>query len=246
MSAETRIDWPTTTITRGLLADPLDPDYIVVRDDFVGGSRSAGLPTVGEIGWITLGIGGGLSAGDNIAGVTNHPGIFRIANDTASDNFGASCSLCYSASFGEIGRLQPLNALTGWRLRYVFRLNSSADVGVRIGLTLDGNTAEPADGIWLEYDTDESDTNFTAVCRASSTETKTSLAVAVNTTWNTIDIFSNTAGTISFSLNGGTAVNIATNVPSISMSPWFMVVNRTTSIKTLDMDYFGMLMIVSR
>lgn len=245
MPSETDIAWPTTSISRGLLADPIDPKYVVLKDEFSGGSTSAaGQGAIGELGWSQLNITTAATS-DWIASVADHPGIFRLST-AANDNDGAVLALNYGLSFSEVGRLPPLNALTGWRVRFIGRINSTASISIRWGLAVDTNSIIPADGIWWQYDTDAPDVNFSAVCRAASLETKTASAVAAATGWMVFDIWSDTSGTISFSINGGTAINIAATVPTVALSPFFNCVTRTTAGKTADVDFWAVQMTVAR
>jgi hypothetical protein len=236
----------STAMTRGLITDPLDLDYMVLRDDFIGGGHAGfgGQNTIGELGWTGASLTGAATI-DYIDAVANHPGIFRMTTNT-SDNDGALLTFM-GTSGSEAGRFPPLNALTGWKVRMVIRLSSAASVGLRCGLALDTNAVgAPAAGIYWQFDTDLSDSFFSAVCRSASTETKTASAVAGDTNWHVIDIFSNTSGTISFQIDGGTAIDITTNVPTIAMTPYFSILTRTTAAKTLDVDSWGAILTVSR
>lgn len=245
MPAETEISWPVTAASRALLADPLDPDYIELRDDFIGGGLSInqGNATIGELGWASIALFN-LPVVDWIDSIADHPGIFRIASATATNDGGLITFTGLANS--EAGRLPPVVALTGWRLVFIARLSSAANVALQIGLLFDTNGVPAAHGIYWQFDTAAGDTLFSAVCRSAGTETKTPSLVAGNTSWNKFEIFCNTAGTISFSINGGTAINIAANVPTIAMTPVFRVQTRTTASKSLDIDFFGAAFQVSR
>lgn len=245
MSAETDLVWPTTAVTRALLADPLDVDQIALRDDFIGGgaaSNSTGV--IGELGWTQVNITSA-STCTWLAAIADHPGIFRMTTGTL-DNDGAALTLNYGPAFAIAARLPPVNALTGWRIRFIFRITSTTSISFRIGITDAPQGLKPTNGIFWQYDTDDGDANFSFTCR-STTETKTASAVPADTAWHVVDIFSDTAGTISGSIDGGATINIAATVPTVAMSPWVAIGTRAAAAaRTCDVDFFGLTMTVAR
>jgi hypothetical protein len=96
-------------------------------------------------------------------------------------------------------------------------------------------STKPTNGIYWQFDTNAADTNFSAVTRSASTETKTASATAANTAWNLLTIRSDAAGTIIFSING-VDTSISTNVPTVALSPFLRVVTRTAAARSVDVD----------
>lgn len=247
MPSETELVWPTTSVTRGWLADPIDPDIIVLRDDFIGGGAASGsFGSWGELGWSQANI---VTAGttDWIAGIANHPGIIRLGTG-ANDNDGQVLTLGYGPGFIQIGRLMPLNALAGWKMRFIFRINSTASIAFRIGVVeaAQAQVLKPATFIGWQYDTDDTDVNFSLVCRSASLETKTASAVAADTGWHVVEIYSDTSGTITGTIDGGAAINIAATVTALSTAPFCQLGTRTTAVKTADFDFFGLTATIAR
>lgn len=240
--ATTLSTFASTALTRGLITDPLDPDYLVLKEDFVGGNVPAGL--LGELGWTPVNITSSATM-DYITATTNRPGLVQITTGTL-DNDGGALALNYGTAFSEAGRIPPLNALTGWKIRFSAKIDATTSISIRWGLAVDPNTVEPANGIYWQYDTDATDSNFSAVCRSASTSTKTASSVAADTNYHVFEIYSNSSGTITFQIDGGTAINITTNIPSIALSPFFNIATRTTAAKSCTIDFWSFLMTVAR
>lgn len=226
-------------------ADLLEPDLVWLRDDFIGGSTTgSSFGAIGELGWSVASITGA-HASEYITGEANRWGLYRCQSNTTT-NDGAQLALNWTGGgFNKVQRIPALNATTGWAARFIARINSTAACNFRIGLMDDPQSALPANGMWIEYEA-ASDTFFTAVCRAAGTETESVTAVTADTGWHVFDISCSVSGTISFSVDGGSAVTIATNVPSAALCPSMIIQTTTTAAKSADIDFFGLRATVAR
>lgn len=211
---------------------------VFLKDQFIGGgSASTSLGTTGELGWSVLQITGG-SVSDYTAATAGHWGVYRVGAGTSSAN-GSALVLQYGGSFSTANRIPPLNAITGWNVQFYVALSAATTIQFECGFEDDNfNTAtKPTNGIYWQFDTNALDANFSAVCRAASTETKTASAVAGDTNYHRLGIRSEVAGTIIFSIDG-VDTSIATNVPSAAMTPFVRCVTRTNGTRTVDVDTF--------
>jgi hypothetical protein len=202
--------------------DPLTSAYIF--DDFLTGTASTG--DIGNLGWTNT--NGVVSYA---ATVSNHPGIVRLSNN-------ATTSICtlYCRSSGSI--ILPTE---NFELNFLFASSQiDANWTFRLGLLGAINANPPADGIYIES-LGASDTNFFAVCRASSSQTRADLGVAADTGWHRIRIRRKDASTIAFSLDGAAEVTITATIPSALQIPALMVISAAASVKTFDVDFFDCL-----
>lgn len=231
--------------TLGLLSDPLDKNDIVLRDDFLGGGQgSTSFGVIGEIGWSIANIVNA-GASDWIPSVANHPGIYRLGTGVAA-NDGQVLTINYGPSFTQMGRVQPLSTITGWAMRFIARLTQTTLCALRFGVAVGADTLKPTNFIGWQYDTTDSDTNFSATCRSAGTETKTASSVAADTNWHVFDISSSVIGTMSFTIDGGTPITISTNVISTAANFFFQMGTRTTASKSADFDMFAFYSTISR
>lgn len=240
----TTMTFPTVSGNIMSYQDVMNEDWVVMRDDFIGGSTSGtNFGAIGELGWSAATIAG-TSVFDWITGVSNRWGIFRAETATAGSD-AAQISLNWGASFSKVQRIPPLNAITGWKFRFIARINSIAACNFRIGLVDDPQNAQPSNGIWFEFEA-ASDTFYTAVTRSGGSETESASAVAADTGWHVFDIYSNVAGTILFSVDGGSAISLAATVPSAALCPSMIIQTTTTAAKSADIDFFAMYAPITR
>lgn len=111
-------------------------------DDFNGGNTSSG--TIGELGWKLNGPGSVTAQSSTAA----HAGIVRVGTGGTSGN---NTRISYG----------PFVLDTLAQTDFLFRPNDSAAVFYRVGLIDDENA--PADGVYLEWDTNVPDVNWKVV-----------------------------------------------------------------------------------
>jgi hypothetical protein len=173
----------------------------------------------------------GSGTGSNPAQATGHPGIVR--RDT-----GATAG---STSAIAGGPSNDFHCQESWDVTFWFRANQAnadADAVYRFGVC--GVIADPpVHGCFFERLGGES--NLFAVSRASSVQTRADMGVAQDNGWHVGRIRRSVklgVTTISFSIDGGADVDIATNVPSGQGFIQFLFVGNgaAAASKTIDLD----------
>jgi hypothetical protein len=200
-------------------------DGFYIKDDFFSGGLSAG--QVGELNWGTL-IGGASSWQPGEAG---HPGIFRRETTTTSG------TLAY-LRIQAVGN-GPLFAADLFDSVWIFRLNANdGDTAMRVGFGNDSSGNPPASGIYMEKVL--ADTEWFAVTRTTSVQSRSAALAAVDTGWHRLRIRRVDAGAIGFTLDGGTEVTLTTNIPTVALNPVIQIINGAAANKTLDIDFFSL------
>lgn len=190
-----------------------------LRDEFLSGQWSD--TNIGSLGWRANTIGAAGTHATIAPGTDNWGGVLITSSNVAGRAEGIA--LVPDGGGGANYPIRNLNLATNWSMKVRFALNQTTDTRFYIGFSGDTTGILPAAGIFFRYDTNRGDANFTAECRSASTSTSTSMAVAADTSDHTIRIYSTSAGTISFSLDGATAITIATNVPSAQVAPILLI-----------------------
>lgn len=219
-----------TSLT-GLTATPAGivlEDATVLREDFIGGSATSG--EVGELGWTLVNTSGTATLAA-AAPSTGRSGIMALTTPASAGSV-AFFGLAPSTSTAGIAALST----AGWEFICHFKQTSSVNQKLRIGFFSATNALEPADGIWMRFDTASSDTTYQFVCRASSTQTTADSGVAVNNDWNKLRIRSTTNGRILFSINDGTESTISTNVSGSDMFLGMTFGSTAASTRTVQTD----------
>lgn len=226
-------DQIAATITDRILRDvEHDPSIIsVVEDDFYGGGFN--LDDWGDLAWRAT--NGSLTM---VVGAENHPGIYRretggTAGTIARSELGPTAMGAFGHDFGLI---------------WIVRLGQSdANTEARFGLSDDYSTQTPVHGIYFEKKA--ADTNWFGTCRRSNTESRVDLGVATGTGWVRLAIRS-IAGTVFFSINGGTESAVSTNVPvaadGFARIGWQIINPGAAVNKTCDIDYFRLAVRLTR
>lgn len=178
--------------------------------------------------------GNNLTSSAAIASEANRPGICRIIPNAVS-------------VVGTLYLTSAINPLVGALdyLRFDVRPYSDANIPTHRMGALVGPTAAPADGMYFEHKS--GDTNWYAVTRASSTETRTDTGVAFAAGAFAAFEISFSATEIRFWING---VAVATNTTNISVSvsafvPCVQVTTTGTVINT-DFDFFKIRLTTTR
>jgi hypothetical protein len=214
------------------------------RDDFlitpVATLTTGGNVTVTSDSGIWMGFGIVASAtwsGGN-PGTFRNPGVASITTGTTSGNGGT-----ITKGNGNNGALGALGSNAGWEANFVVSFPSStASESMRIGFVIASqeNADPPTDGFWVRYDTGVPDTNYTWEVRAASTSTtSTTNSIAADANYHHFKIRSITAGTILFSVDGGTETAISTNVPAGTVQLFLQIITRTAAAKILDIDFIS-------
>lgn len=106
-------------------------------------------------------------------------------------------------------------------------------------------TAPPTGGIYIEKDL--ADTQWFGVCRSASTSTRTaSLGTVTSGNWVRLRMRRVSTTEIAFSLNDGTEIKVATNVPTGAQALYTQIVNDDGVAKSFDIDFCELLVAVSR
>lgn len=233
VSAGTSLKWVSS----------IDPNTIEIRDDFIGGTNTAG--QVGQLGWTTTNIVGTPTFGYQASTLYPNQGIYRITSSAVS---GVGGSMYTAGSF-----VQSTNSFNknSWDSFFVFKLNNTTGIRFRLGFSSAiGNIEDSANAIWLRYDTNPvyNDTGFYYVLRNNSSNNQIPAGKPVDTSWNTLRMWSDSdTGVVKFSLNN-------TNTGAISKVgmlnggkfPSMIMVADSTSAVSCDIDYFGYRAIVNR
>ena len=150
------------------------------------------------------------------------------------------------------GAVGALGSAAGWEINMIFKLGQTTNCAVRAGVIAGGQfiTDPPTDGIYVEFDTantGNTDTDFTWVTRKASTPNySTSHAIAADTSFHHFRIRSTSAGTILFSVDGGTEASVATDVPTTVLTPCIQFLPRANGAVTLTFDFYSFMCATGR
>jgi hypothetical protein len=140
--------------------------------------------------------------------------------------------------------------LVGMQLTWIFRLSAGTQTGAVVGFRnfLAGQYS-PTDGCFARVNSGAAATNWEAVCRQGGTaETATSLGVLSSTGWNKLKMTVNSTTSVSFQMNGGSLVNITTNIPAATANVFksLQIITNNAAEKTAFIDYYRLHGTVSR
>ena len=223
------------------------PTVVGFRDDFFNANTlnpltSAAQNIGGDTVWSAAYIGGNGSVSSGATTWTNLGQLQVYANSSATTGQGA-----YIAKTG-ISNAFGSNA--GWDLHIIASISATSIGCIRLGLLKTVTADPPTDGIYVEYDTantGNTNTDFTWVTRSGSTSNySTTNAIAADTNFHHFRIRSNVAGTILFSVDGGTETSISTDVTTANLIPTLQILTRTTGSKILNVDFVSFVSTTSR
>lgn len=232
---------------------PFDRASLVLVDDFVGRSRIDVDGSVGQLLWTYVSYGGGTCA---ITRTTeaNHPGVIQASlSGTPASGHECSINMLYAGTtwFPNLG---SGGAFSSWDVQAIVKTGSAiTDTAYVIGFSQISSSFINATqaGIVVRYSTaNRTCTNGTNSTTqwvyethdgANNTCVASGVTVAADT-WYRIRIFSTTAGTIQFEINGANSGSISTNVPTVNMSPRMDVTTWTAAARALGVDRWAMLM----
>lgn len=125
----------------------------------------------------------------------------------------------------------PLGANTGWT--YTIRMSVSATTAVQVYAGFVANSfagvVPPASWFGVRFDTVNSMTAFQGEACNASTCTSTANLATVDTLYHTYKFRSTVAGTILFSVDGGTELSVAANVPTGNLTPFVEILGTGTT-----------------
>ena len=202
--------------------DTFDPlSTLRLADDFSQSGTSS--DTVGELRWS---VSGAITLRPGEAG---HPGIVR--STTASSISSTSMIFLRTTS-------NPfIHPDDFFDMTVVLRPGQSdSTTDYKIGLFADSG---PTYGIYLERLA--ADTNWFGVCKSNSggnPQTRSDTSTAISAAWTRLRVRRTNSSTIAFSVDGGTEVTVATNVPTLTLNPFVWLKTTSAASKTLDIDLF--------
>jgi hypothetical protein len=221
-------------------------------DDFLGAAKNvANISASGTVytsnGTWLLGplTGGTTGAIQQVAALFTNPGNIKLITPATTND-----GLWMILGGSEFSILGSLNSFSPWTMDYWFQTPASlANICFRFGFsdgssfTVDG----PTNGVWLEFDTANanSNTNFELVNSNGGTKTYTSSGIApVASTWYHVRLSSTVAGTMSAQMSVanaglGAAFSSAVNVPNSNFLPTLQIVARANAAVNVVVDCFA-------
>ncbi len=167
-------------------------------------------------------------------------GVAELTTGTSSTNG----YVLYGSDNGSPGyyALEALSGNAGWDTTWIFKLSQTTLMRFRIGLSAgDPSTVPSANAVGLRFDTTLGDTGFNFFNRAAGSDTESTSNVAtLDTNWHTLRMRSAVAGTVLFSMDGGTETPLA-GMPTTSLRPVCQIVTATTAARVVQLDYWDFL-----
>lgn len=200
----------------------------IVRDEFLVASTESG--EIGELGW------GFTNGGANLVGTpeANHPGAIARASSAVS---GAVASMWTGGGGTAVAmRFDQLDEMT-WIIKPT---TAGADFDLRFGLLSDMTANPPANGVYFEKLS--ADTNWFGVGRVSNIETRTDTGVALAADWFKLKLRRVSAAVLGFTVNGGAEILVTGNMPiaTNAMVIGCQIIPTTANARTVNIDFFSM------
>ncbi len=209
-----------------------DPTVLYLQDTFTTGTGSSG--QIGQLGWNFTGTSASVTM---LATETGRVGIARLTSNSVNP----STAAWHLRATPTTGILLPGDL--PWDIGFMLRANLNGGTAntsmFRVGLSPDpGTTGDPSHGIYFEKLA--ADTNWFAVTRSSSVQTRTDTGVAyADATFVRFRIRRETSGgNILFSVNAGTDISHSANIPTAALHPFAMERTTEAVAKTLDFHRF--------
>jgi hypothetical protein len=216
------------------LDDFLDPNYMVVQDEFTccSISNTNTSNSIGVLGWGTSATG--TSAPVVTAGVASHPGIITLTTGASSgDNNRLHLTDAAATAFSVPADIE--------RFAWIVRVPTITTASVRIGIGQDiSSTTFGTAGAWFSYDAAVS-TFWQTITRQASTSTTNTSAVTVTAgNWFLLQAIRLASGNWEFYINGTLVFTHSANLPTTACNVGCMVQTATTAARTLGVDWFRM------
>jgi hypothetical protein len=212
------------------------------KEDFISCGSNAAITTVAsfpaESVWEAIQISGGTQSLVPTAGTFSNPGQLTF---TTSASSGQGVALYKQGGSSSVAALGALGSNAGWQYDIVFQLASTSNICFRAGVCSAGQNAVdgPGNFIGVEYDTANANSNTDFTWKTTSATTSnysTTNSKAADTSFHHVRFRSAVAGTILFSIDGGTETAISTDVPTASMNVVIQLLTRTSSTASAVVD----------
>lgn len=206
--------------------DSLDPlTTIDVSDDFISGLTTTG--NIGNLGWSFTGTSA-VSANSLSA---NHPGVIRLTS-TATLNTLTALYPRVTAGTGIATFSAPFDMT--WVAALV---QVDANTQSRLGASIDPSSQTPANAAYFERL--GPDTNWFAVTRATSVETRTDTGIAADTSYHKFRIRRISAGNYGFTIDANAEIVVTSNAPTTgNWQPFAQMYNLEAAAKAIEIDFF--------
>jgi hypothetical protein len=225
----------TATIA-GLARLLADRSIVVLRDEFVGGNISS-YSELGELGWRMANIHGSNSFA-LVQGHSGRPGVYQVNATTGSGTNALDVYL--NAGSNGANAFNNLSAEANWQLDWSLALTSTATEIVRVGFFNTNSSMSLNRAVFIRYDTSAGDTTFKGVTVQSGTVASTvdlGVTPAASTFYN-LRLRAGTAGTVYFSVNGGTEYSATvSNAGTLQLGVQLQTLEAVQ--KSLYLDYFS-------
>ncbi len=226
---------------------PVGVGAIGFKDDFITFTGSGNISTSAafqcDTPWLAVQVSAGTQSASQTTDATfANPGNIKFTTTSTS---GQGVALFKGNVAGGSGVLGALGSNAGWELHVIVKLGQTTNCCLRIGAAKSGQAASdaPTDGIYFEYDTantSNSDTKFTGVIRSSSTSSYINThSINADTNFHHFRIRSTSAGTVGFTVDGGTEDTLNSNVTTSALTPFFQLITRTAGTANATIDYFS-------
>jgi hypothetical protein len=195
---------PVTNNTETFLTGcGLDTTTVCLWDEFFSSSTTSG--SIGGLGWVNNAITTAATAAYSNGSYPNLGMVKFTTPATAGD--GSVVAL----NAGTSGPLAAILNQGSWEMTWIFELGTTGNTSFRIGVIGAASAAiDPANGVYLRYDTADSDSTFQFTSANASTETVSSTSVTPSTTtFYKLRIVSNGSGSVTFTLYTGASTVVA-------------------------------------
>ena len=168
----------------------------------------------------------------------NHMGVVELTNSTATTGIGLA--IFKGGGGNSVGQFNPTTAL--FDIQVAFKLAATTNTAMFIGLMANNAQATiPATNastfIGLRYDTSVPDSNYMWGAMGGSAGALTSSGIAADTSWHRFRMRAAVAGTVLFSLDGGTEVAVSSNISNSITDFVIQQINRTSASAIIYIDY---------
>jgi hypothetical protein len=203
--------------------DPSQPQS--ASDDFIGGSAETG--EIGSLGWsFTNG------SWAKLAAIAGRPGVGRRTGVTTANTV---CSFFLGNAVTDTNFLfSEFNEFT-----FIWKEGAGAqtDMTLQIGLFSSLGSVTPTNGAYVEIK--PADSNYFAVSRAASVETRTNTGQARDTAWHKIKIRRVSATEIRVNFDAQPEVVLTTNIPAAAtaLNFGFQFAQTGTVARLVDVDF---------
>lgn len=239
-----------TTFWRGDGAwDKPRPDATEIRwiEDFIP-TRTVGANGSSNLYFSSEGIGAG-SGNTTSFNVGTSPNLGLIVLNSGTGGAATGLAFRDSDSGTPAWGAPPgrIDNVANWEIHFIFKITSNSSIRARVGVVgYQAGNVDPTNFAGVRFDTNLGDSaNFIFYSKSAGSAT-TATGPAVDTNFHHLKIRSTSAGTLLFSMDGGSESSISTNVPTVNMLPVFIICGDSATSKVMNVDYFSFYATVSR